>query len=196
MVQPKKKEENFMQTHSIPELQIEASWDYSFKNEFPPFGCSCGRRWPVKMWRKGASPGSSGRSWWHRAGPGASLSCLHPGSLHMCSCKPAPRTTQRPGYRATGSFEREQKHAETVRQPVCLQSIPSIPPVRSDPLKTQPVSSDTVGLNQQSISDSTEKPANQKLSNIFLITLGPHLWKLNNTLPDSKWVKGNQSPGK
>lgn len=40
--------------------------------------------------------------------------------------------------------------------------------MRSDPLKTQPVSSDTVGLNQQSIPDSPVKPANQKLSNIFL----------------------------
>lgn len=68
--------------------------------------------------------------------------------------KAAPCTTPRPGYRSTGRLERDQKHAVTVRQRVCLQSIPSIPPVRSNPLKTQPVSSDTVGLNQQSIPDS------------------------------------------
>lgn len=68
--------------------------------------------------------------------------------------KAALRTTQRPGYRSTGRLERDQKHAVTVRQRVCLQSIPSIPPVRSNPLKTQPVSSDTVGLNHQLIPDS------------------------------------------
>lgn len=113
-----------------------------------------------------AAPGGVGDT-----GPGQGLpSCFHPGNLHMCGTwhrdKAARRTTQRPGYRSTGRLERGQKHAVTVRQRVCLQSIPSILPVRSNPLKTQPVSSDTVGLNQQSI--VTANPTNRKLSNTFL----------------------------
>ena len=198
MVQPKNKRRKFY-TDSFNTRIVDWSHEtIPLRMSFPDPVALVGDTGRLRCGEGGASPGSSGRSRWHWTGPEASLLCFHPGNLHMCGMwhryKAAPRTTQRPGYRSTGRLERDQKHEATVRQRVCSQSIPSMPPVRSNPLKTACVLWHSGVKSSIDTRLVTANPTNRKLSNTFLNYSGSTSVDWTTHFQTSEWKR--KSPGK